>query len=307
MFREVRSIDLQQEGFMSTERIDAILQAFNASPNKYCRAEVEEALELREEIAPRLLAVLDELVANPEKFNGENRLLHWYAVSLLAHFKEPRAHLPITRAFNLPPKIEHALWAEITAELLPVLLFQTCGGDVSAIKELVQDRAANEMVRSSAMDALTLAALSGVVPREEVLNFFGGLFTGNEADRSSEHFWSCLASAATDLWPKEILPSIKKAFDDGLFCAGSITWGDVEESVAGPMDEWLARERERALRHIPEDVHDYMSFAPCFQPPAEAQHEEASTPSEKRVSSQQRTLRKAKKKMAKKSRKRNRR
>lgn len=292
---------------MSTERIDAILQAFNSPHNKYCRAEVEEALELREEITPRLLAVLDELVANPEKFNGEHRLLHWYAGSLLAHFKEPRAHLPIARAFNLPPKIEHALWAEITAELLPVLLFQTCGGDVSAIKELVRDDTANEIVRCSAMDALILAAFSGVVSREEVLGFFGGLFTGNEADRSSDLFWSCLASKATDLWPKEILPSIKKAFDDGLFCAGSITWEDIEESVAEPMDECLAREREWALQRIPEDVHDYMSFVPSFQTPTEAQQEEASTPSEKRISSQQRALRKAKKKKAKKSRKRNRR
>jgi hypothetical protein len=291
---------------VSTERIDAILQAFNSSPNKYCRAEVDEALKLREEITPRLLIVLDELVANPEKFNDEHRLLHWYAVSLLAHFKEPRAHLPIIRAFNLPPKIEHALWAEITAELLPVLLFQTCGGDVSAIKELVRDRSANQRVRCSAMDALSLAALSDVVPRQEVLAFFGGLFTEDVADRSSGLFWTCLASSATDLWPEEILPTIKKAFDDGVFCEGFIAWEDVQESVIEPMDEWLARERERALRRIPEDVHDYMSFVPCFQPPAEAQQEEASTPSEKRISSQQRALRNAKKKMAKKSRKRNR-
>jgi hypothetical protein len=87
---------------------------------------------------------------------------------------------------------------------------------VDAIKELVVDKSANEMVRASAMDALTLAALRGVAQREDVLTFFGGLFIGTEADRSSNLFWSSLASAATDLWPKEILPAIKKAYDDGL-------------------------------------------------------------------------------------------
>jgi hypothetical protein len=48
------------------------------------------------------------------------------------------------------------------------------------------------------MDALALAALKGAVQREEILASFGGLFTGTEADRSSDLFWSNLASAATE-------------------------------------------------------------------------------------------------------------
>jgi hypothetical protein len=251
---------------MSTERIDAILQAFDSTPAKYQRAEVEEALALREEIAPRLLAVLDELVADPEKFNGEHALLHMYAVALLAHFKEPRAHLPVIRAFNLSPEIEYRLWAEMTTDLLPVLLLQTCDGKVDAIKELVLDKTANDMARSSAMEALSLAVHMGLVQREEILGFFGGLFTGAEADRSSDFFWSNLASAATDLWPKEILSAIKKAYDDGLITERSIPWGDVEESAAEPKEEWLARERKRAEQSIPKDVHGYMSWLACFEP-----------------------------------------
>lgn len=124
---------------MSSEQIAKILEAFNGPTDKYRRAEVDEAVALQEQITPWLLAVLDELVANPEKFDDEHTLLHMYAVSLLAHFKEPKAHLPIIRAFNLSPKIEYGLWAEMTTELLPALLFQTCGGMVDALKELVLD------------------------------------------------------------------------------------------------------------------------------------------------------------------------
>ena len=41
---------------MNTESIDRIIQAFDSSPDNYRRTEVEEALALREEITPRLLA-----------------------------------------------------------------------------------------------------------------------------------------------------------------------------------------------------------------------------------------------------------
>jgi len=108
------------EDDVSTENIDRILQAFDSTTEQYRRAEVEEALALREEITPRLLGVLDELAAAPEKFSDEHSLLHMYAVALLAYFKEPRAHLPIIKAFSLPPETEYRLWAEMTTELLPL-------------------------------------------------------------------------------------------------------------------------------------------------------------------------------------------
>lgn len=287
---------------MITEAIDRILQAFDGPTDKYRRAEVEEAVALRDEITPRLLGVLDELAAAPENFNDEHTLLHMYAVALLAHFKEPRAHLPIIRAFNLPPKVEYGLWAEMTTELLPALLFQTCAGKVDAIKELVLDKGANLMVRCSAMDALSLAALQGVVPREEVLGFFGGLFTGTEADRTSDLFWSSVASAATELWPQEILPAIEKAFEDDLIGEGSIGWEDVQESVSGPKEAWLASEKDRVEGHIPSDVHGYLSWLACFEP-----RKAATISDEKRVAREERDRRKAKKKAAKKAKKRNRR
>jgi len=89
---------------MSAEQIDRILHAFNGPPDRYRRDEVEEAVALREEITPRLLAILDEFATEPEK----HTLPHLYAVSLLAHFKEPKAHQPIIRAFNLPLRVEYA-------------------------------------------------------------------------------------------------------------------------------------------------------------------------------------------------------
>ena len=286
---------------MNTERIDRILQAFDGPTDKYCRAEVDEAVTLREEITPRLLGVLDELVAAPEEHCERDSLLHAYAAALLAHFEEPTAHLPIIRAFSLPEETEDLLWGDLSTELLPTLLFKTCGGKVDALKKSILDRGANESLRASAIDALSLTALTGIVPREEVLAFFAGLFTGAEADRESA-FWSQVAATATDLWPEEILPALRQAFDDGLVAPSYVGWDEIEASVAVPREDALARERERLERRLPANAHDYLSGWFCFAPKRAPTVEV-----EKRIARAERARKKAKKKQAKQSRKKNRR
>lgn len=288
---------------MSTnaERIDRILQAFDDPAERYCRAELDEALTLREEITPRLLSVLDELAADPEAFAAGPGLLHAYAVALLAHFEEPRAHLPIIRAFSLSEELQDVIWGDLATERLPAMLFRTCGGDADALRSVILDRGLEVSVRCAAMDALVVASLKGTASREETLAFFGGLFTGAEADRSSD-FWNLLAGAASDLWPKQILPKLKQAFGDELITRDFIGLEEIEEILAEPSEEWLARQQDRLGLHLPADVHGYISWFDCFAPKERPQACRIAS-----VTREESARKKAKKKQAKRSRKKNRR
>ncbi len=285
---------------MSADNIDRIILAFDSSPKTYRRAEVEEALQLREEITPRLLGVLEELAVSPEKYVGESRLLHTYAVALLSHFREPRAHLPIIRAFTLDMKVVNLLWGDMVTETLPVLLYQTCGGKLGTIEELVLNKSADQYVRSAAMQALNFAVVRGDMPREELLDFYGGLFTGTEAERDSD-FWSMVTAHASDLWPEELAPTLKKAYEEGLVCDGYIGWDDVQRALDRGKDGSLLRAKADADDSIPQDVHRYLAWFSCFQ---KSETQPVSTDVDRGRSDREK--KKAKKKLAEKSKRRNR-
>jgi len=127
---------------MGEERIRELIETFDHFDKKYKRAEVEEAVTLREEITPHLIRILEELAADPRKYADEEHYANTYAVALLAHFREPAAHLPIIRAFSIGEEVNDLLWGDMVTETLPALLFQTCNGSFEAIKAIVHDRGA---------------------------------------------------------------------------------------------------------------------------------------------------------------------
>ena len=91
-------------------RAEELVAAFDDFAGNYRREETEEALTLQEEITPLLLAILDDLTADPERYAAGDLYAETYAAALLAHFRETRAHLPIIRAFSLPDEQREYIW-----------------------------------------------------------------------------------------------------------------------------------------------------------------------------------------------------
>lgn len=287
---------------MSIDTIDRILQAFDRRPLRYCRAEVDEAVTLRDEITPRLLAVLEDIATSPEDYDP-NSLAHDYAVALLAHFREPKAHLPIIRAFSIDDESLEDIWGDLTTETLPILLVRTCAGNLDAIKMMVLDEETAEYVRWSAVSALSMAVFHGIAPREEVIGFLGGVFQHLDPERD-DTFHAMIVDALTDLWPGEHFDAIKTAWDKRLIDPSIIDIADVEDAQETPKEEWLQRERERLEKSTPESVHDYISWFACF---SDERHEPSPDDAQSARETASRQKKKAKRKMAAKSKKRNRR
>jgi hypothetical protein len=253
---------------MHTPAIQNLLAQFDRLSGTYMRAEVEEAVAQQEAITPHLLRILEDVGTNPLRYSLEGGNAHVYAALLLSHFREPAAHLLFIRAFSIAEEQLMDLWGDMTTETLPTLLYQTCAGSISAIKELIGNREVDQYARCAAMEALSYVVAFDPLQRDEVINFFQGLFSGSEADPDS-YFWGNLTATLCDLHPGESMEIIRKAFADGVVRPGFIGLADVEQAAARNKEESATFLRAWVTARMPADIHAYISWF------AEFNHEDA--------------------------------
>ncbi|MCB0153726.1 MAG: DUF1186 domain-containing protein, partial [Anaerolineae bacterium] len=199
------------------------------------------------------------------------------------------------------------LYDDLITEELRMVLFHTWGGAVEGIKPLVITKEAYEYCRSAAIDALTYATGSGYVSREATLDFFSSLLTGDEA-KPDDIFWSSLVSSMCDLHPEEVMPVIRKAFEDDLIDLFYIDLESIEKEVAVSKEKKLEQIRQVIERDSPDDVHKYMEWWAMYDPgPGLFGTPSVTTPPSQPDGRQQKAKKKKKRKMAKASKKKNRR
>lgn len=248
---------------MTHDKILEILEALDHYDGSYKRAAVNAALEVREEITPHLIGLLENILVDPQKYLDEEHDAHPYALVLLAHWREQKAQEVIVKIFSLPGDIANDLFGDMKTETLPIALFLTCGGSIDKIRELVLNKNANEYCRGSALKAMAYAAASGIAQRVETMNFFATLFTGNEAEPAS-YFWSELACCILDLYPEGYMDVIKKAYDDGLIDPGYVDLDSFGETLEKGKDATMARIQKDIGMSVADDIHQYMSWWSCY-------------------------------------------
>ena len=77
-------------------------------------------------------------------------------------------------------------------------------------------------------------------------------------------FLGLLVSSANDLYPKELVDVIKRAFDNDLIDTFIIGYEDIEATLEGSPDAGLTKLREEMQRHVPADFHRLMSWWAMF-------------------------------------------
>ena len=245
-------------------RSEELVAAFHDFTGNYRREEMEEALTLQEEITPILLAILDDLTADPKRYAAGNHYAETYAVALLAHFRETHAHLPIIRAFSIPDEQREYIWSDMLTVTLPALLCRTSGGDYTQVLKIVRDRDACEFLRSSAMEAIKLGVACGDLSREEGIALFASMFDENLAE-SGDYFWDALVCNLLDLYPGELIGEIRELFAKGYVYEGDVALEDVERTMAKGLDAVMVELEQQLKWQLSEDVHDYLSSFACFR------------------------------------------
>lgn len=261
---------------------------------------VDEAIERWGAIGTHLLAHLEKVIADPEGYLDEDHDLLPYALLLLTHFREERAHPLMLSLFSLSGNILDDLLGDIKTAALPVFLLRTCGGSLDGIKALVCDRNADQFVRWAAMEALCLAVVAGMADREETIDFLAGLLTGDESDAGS-YFWAGVANSLCDLYPDQVMDKVRHAYADGLIIPGTITLEDFDRTLDRGLEDSLNHVRRELSWRVPDDIEQLLVMCEAVDDGSDAKPRRV-LHNDKKAN----LKRKKKKKMAKASRRKNR-
>ncbi len=250
--------------------MEEIIERLKFYDGTFPRQALKEAVASREQVTPVLLQILEEAAHNIEEiYEQEDYMAHIYAMFLLAQFREKRAYPLIVDFFSAPGDISLEATGDVVTEYLSRILASVCCGDVSLIKQLAENEAADEYVRNAALESLVCLVATGQMAREDVLAYYKSLFESGLSKKPS-HFWNGLVSCCTDLYPEEIYPQIKQAFEEDLIDEWVIDLDFVDEQLALGREEVLSRLQDDRYKLIEDTIEELAGWA-GFQPPIQQQ------------------------------------
>jgi hypothetical protein len=242
--------------------VQQILSHLERNEGHFPKAAVREAIAHRDEIIPPLLQVLDSLAQGPQSFASDpKRMIHIYAMYLLAQFRETRAYPLLVQIFSAPGELPMDLAGDVVTEDLGSILASVSDGDISGITSLVENEQANEYVRSAALKGLVTLVACGKQTRAAVMAYFCGLF--HTLARTPSNVWNSLASQCTALCPKEVLDELRLAFRDELIESFYIGWEDIVDALAAGREAAMRTLKERY--RLIDDVEKEMGWWACFE------------------------------------------
>jgi hypothetical protein len=243
--------------------IAEILKEFERNTGRFPRAAVGEAVARREEITPELLRILEETADRAAEIGGDH-LAHLYALYLLAQFRETRAYPLVVRLASLPGNLADSVLGGFVTEGLCRVLASVCGGDLSGIQSLIENEDTDQWVRGAAIGSLVTLVTTGQKSRDEIVDYFAGLFRGKLV-RQWSNVWDELVSCTSDLYPEELFGDIVQAYEDDLVESGFVRFGEVERDLAEGKDVVLARLADNPHRQLVTDTVAEMGWWACFQ------------------------------------------
>ncbi len=267
----------------------------------YKKAAVEAAIEQKDEVVPELVQRLVKILDDPFRhLKKKGFFLHVYSSVILGHLKVTEAHEILIALCSLPGDMSAGLYGDILNTDMPMILLRTSGGNPDMIMSLVRDREADLYCRDAALKALMNGVIKKVFERKTVLDFIGTLFTGDECEEDSD-FWSIVALHANDLYPEEIIDTIKQAYDRNLISPNFIDYEEFEHVLSNDREEWLNTLLEDPDENSFEDIHSVMEWWDCFN-----LESIASRHAKRQISPEEKKAKKKKKKMAANSQRKNR-
>jgi hypothetical protein len=213
--------------------VSYILATLKNSDAEFPGQAVSAAIEKREEIVPELLKIISDTIRDAEELASDPHpsfIPHLSAMYLLAQFREKRAYPLIVDFFSLPGDIPRRLTEDFITEDLARVLASVCGGDISLIKEMIENPGIDEFSRSAAIESLLEMVAAGEMSRDDVMAYFQELFRG-KLEREESYVWHSLIECSGSLCPEEVWENILEAYDDELVDSFEIDLEGVESQV----------------------------------------------------------------------------
>ena len=224
------------------------------------KAALESADAHRSALTQPLLALLERVVAAPDRASDEEALLFSYALYLLAKWRETRAYPLVVQWLALPDEGAYDLTGDVVTEGGNRILAAVCDGNLQPIIDLACSLDADDYARIAAIEALALLAVWGEVPRPSIVDVMRRL-AREGLPRKADAGWQGLAWAAASMAATEIFDDIRRAMEAGWIDPQSTSPDELDEIEDAP-DEAIEETREQ--RYPIDDVSAATSWWACF-------------------------------------------
>jgi hypothetical protein len=226
------------------ENIAEIIQKIETYDGVFPREELQILIDRQAESTPFLLEALTDTEKLYQRLEAEeDYILPFYALFLLAQFRETKAYPLVYEIFSFDAEKVDDIWDDLITGDLGNILASTCGGDTSLINQLITDESVYEWVRSAGLSAWLCLLKAKLKTRDEVIAFLKTLF--ELPAKEDDHLRTWTINACLDLRAEELLPEIKKSFDDEV----------VELMVQGDWDEFQALWKDTRVKDFDENSH----------------------------------------------------
>jgi Protein of unknown function (DUF1186)/SEC-C motif len=250
-----------------TMETDEILERLEVFSTPFPYDAVGEAILRREQIAPRLVRILEETVEQASRRAHQEPvyMAHLYAMFLLAQFRDRRAYAPLIALAGLPGDLTELLLGDAQCEHLPKALASVWDGDLDPIKTLIEDEAANEYSRMAGLGAIVTLVCAGEVSRDIAMAYFAELF--DDRLRAPGSVWGELVCSACDLHPGELYPRIVRAYQQNLVDETMVGLDAVRAQGRSKPEKVIERTRRSSHHNLIRDTVKEMESWACFQEP----------------------------------------
>ena len=248
--------------------LDEILKKLETrDTSNFQRKALQEAIKIQDDITPALLDIIAFSANNPNWLEENYDYMGFtYALYLLAQFREKQAYPLIVKYVSQLSNDENGLNAtgDLVTEDLSNILASVCDGDLSLIKQLIENPEINEYVRSAALRSLVVLYKHELINRNELVNYFASLFDTKLEQRDS-YIWTSLVNCCYDIHPEELHDKVFACFDKGYIESFFISQDDITYSLQQSKEYTLAQLQANTHIQFISDVIELMENWACFR------------------------------------------
>ena len=212
-----------------------IIQALTPYTGHFPETALRAAIEQKDEVSTLLVQALEEVAADPKKFAKPDYMLHLFAAYLLAQFRDKRAYEPLCRISAAPAETADNLFGDTSTERLDSILASVYDGNPEPLKRLIESDEVYEFIRGAALEAFVILFHTGQISREEALEYFRSLFQ-EKLRREPGQVWNSLAGAVGFMPAPELIPEMRKAYEDDLIDPFYASLEDFEREALTPFE-----------------------------------------------------------------------
>jgi len=194
-----------------------IVDALSTMTRRFPREALSEAPQHREELIPHLLDSLDYVCGNADKLIKEESPydLHFYAMYLLAQFREKKAFPRMIRLLRMDKETVDYFLGDVVTEGASRCLCSVYDGNLGLLKELIEDTNADVYARNAALDAYGFITRGDATAREEMIDYLRRFIYGPMQNDTGD-MPTFVASVILDEHFFELIPDVKILHDREL-------------------------------------------------------------------------------------------